>query len=248
MTGSLDDVVCDLPKRIVGGIEADCLPSTDATLPEVNCTCCSSCCKDDTGECVDTTFSSDRLCSGLATYLEDSSNGTEICSCEDLNSTNTYWNHRETYGAETRLSCQPIDVSSTCSFCTSDGSQCVQAFERGAIWEEDGYTYTTSEIKYTRGPRKDSIHYRYGGAHNGNPPWCRFDINGEECASCQFTICRDSSLAHVIDCSNIVDGSVDVSSYNGCTFDQDDFGVFEALKSYELDPGAPCQVGFGGTA
>ena len=206
ITGSLDPVFCSSDATFRFEIDADCWASDDDDLqPEVECSCCTSCCHDLHGCHSDVM----RHCDIEKWIAEEvgpqSSNGASCgttCDCSvpqdhDDETTSLMLASNDTIAI---LSC--TDSIPTCN---SDGTVCFVAKEWGMIypstWEEDFETSLYYRYDYVRG-RDDSINFEVDGVF----------VDGTRCNAQWTEGCIDRTEVPAIDCQN-VDGA---GFFDGC--------------------------------
>ena len=186
ITGSLDSIFCNQSQAAFDAfdtLKADC----NGAPPEVDCSCCTVCCDDASGQC-----STDSMA-----FCERSGNTLEmefldydtLCECLDEGYT---------------LAC----VDTACQFCSEDGTVCGVDVAWGSTFY--GPDLETSSwyhsFQYVTG-RDELITYEVVyGAEPGN--YTRHvSINGEECNSVTERQCSNGSFELVIDCENVVEGA-----------------------------------------
>mmetsp|Transcript_47898 Transcript_47898/g.116514 ORF Transcript_47898/g.116514 Transcript_47898/m.116514 type:complete len:290 (-) Transcript_47898:351-1220(-) len=164
LTGSIDDVVCDHPNLRIGAIEADCLAAAeghgDKVLPEVNCTCCVTCCSDQTGECIEILDTKGRCLRDAEEFEEPDKFDVVTCTCEDLDEKDLSWFDWDGTTPATRLICETNYPALECPMCSQDGKVCVRIKSVGIVYLDFYRMYSYAENQYTSG-RSDSIQLTY---------------------------------------------------------------------------------------
>jgi hypothetical protein len=188
LTGSLDDVFCQQPSLILSKIDADC----GGLDPQVECTCCTTCCDPSSGNC---TTSEEAVCLVEKSWHEDpngrayhESAGT-ICEC---NTTGSEGN------ATTTLSCRDTQ----CQSCNRNGTVCsINEHYQYSYGEDSKWYNMKSTFQYVVG-RNDTVTFEVTVQPDGQPN-CEITVNGEVCNRCNWAYCNDESLSVHVECENV---------------------------------------------
>ena len=206
ITGTLDIGFCNPITNTTNNnivlIHADC----GGPLPEIECSCCTTCCDDDSGEC---TWDIPRLCQNVEDrYIELL--GDVDCACDEESA---------------KLTCNFLD---DCPTCNEDGTVCGRSTDFGYDFIDDYFTIITNSFTYDKG-RNDTVTW----LGNDVELICEVEVNGELCNSCSFSYCPDGFNGLFMDCSNIVEGNSGV--YDSCgIYVGGVFDVFEWMESYSF--------------
>ena len=219
LTGSFNDVFCNRSaENLIERITADC----GGPRPQVDCSCCTICCDDVSGECP---WVLQSICKQEASITEatpriadEGYSSERMCTCLEDGSA---------------YSC----VESSCPSCSEDGSICAETIEYGQSLMEVGVPSSESiSFQYTKGRTENvTIHQEFLPSRD-----CSVEVNGEICLSCGFsTICGDRSTGIEIDCTNVIEGKA--GKFSACGDRGSQGGVFEVLHMYYFDSYVGCK-------
>mmetsp|Transcript_4166 Transcript_4166/g.8448 ORF Transcript_4166/g.8448 Transcript_4166/m.8448 type:complete len:710 (-) Transcript_4166:2306-4435(-) len=160
-------------------LESDCGDSPS----QANCTCCTKCCSDTTGECKPNIL---MACEGEKAGIEALYAGN--CSCSDS-------------GEQVRCH------DNECIHCTRDEFTCyrIREYTTNLVWDPEKQFFffnSYTEGEYVDGPYEGTV-FRIEWASDTS---CRVLIDGELCDSCYYSdMCPNGSEQYVIDCRNVQD-------------------------------------------
>ena len=216
LSGTLDDIFCiaDNPNPVsVSG--ADC----GGSVPQVECSCCTLCCDDSTGDC---SVELPQVCAIAAQKVameaivgEGNETSSSVCDCTEDG---------------TSFSCTDPD----CKSCSEDGSVCGINSDYGFTFGEDGYivSYNMS-FQYVKG-RNETVTF-HGFVETFD---CVVHVNGQQCSGCTTFACNDGSFGLFVDCNNIIPGPGGL--YDTCRESHEDGGVLEVFHMYFTESFTGC--------
>mmetsp|Transcript_56230 Transcript_56230/g.136284 ORF Transcript_56230/g.136284 Transcript_56230/m.136284 type:complete len:976 (+) Transcript_56230:384-3311(+) len=209
-TSGLEEVFCS-KDVLPTSISADC----GGEVPQIECSCCSSCCDADGGSCVLNITSACNAKAGSLVVMDPSRNAT--CSCND---------------DFTVVSCNDDDTCVSCNGDESDpNTQCAVNTEYGYILDP-----TTGEIAgfqntlvHTSGPWTGTTVRFYDDV---TTPTFDIYVDGEKCDSAYALLCPSGFSSYIIDCTNIDDSYY----FHPCESEESlqEYGLFNILLA--LDP------------
>ncbi|CAB9531457.1 LRR receptor-like serine threonine-protein kinase [Seminavis robusta] len=192
LTGSLDPIFCNRSEPPPAMLEADCTVSPLTGQAELECSCCTTCCDDETEECQ---MDLESQCEAKAGQFELEWNDP-TCSC--------------TRGG-TDLACS----GRQCESCLNDGSICAYPKRfgfsspelNGTINDEnleELYRFWHCEMQYVKG-RNELVSFQYDSSPEEET--CIVSVDGVECNSCNPMVCSSGLETWRIDCTNIEQSS-----------------------------------------
>ena len=180
---------------------ADC----GGPAPEVECSCCTSCCSDGQTSCP---ISSIQLCENHAQDLERHRELEEEvqCDCSD-----DYWS----------VLCNYVN----CPTCNEDGTICgTTSFGYKFDPEDPESRIWTSSFEYHTGRPKATISWE----NNVIDDRCKVSVDGQECEFCGIRVCTDGYSGFIIECQNVLIADDGPLHYNSC--DPQTGGVLDVFE------------------
>lgn len=182
ISGGLEETFCNQSGLSIE-IEADC----HGDVPEVECSCCTTCCED--GDCF---LNSLSVCELYANSFElrDDGDRESQCDCSEDGSN--------------------VQCTESCESCNFEGSICARSLGYGHSFDSETGDIVSfhNTMQYVKG-RNETILYRKDYAETG----CHVEVDGQECRSCDTLTCSGSTLkTFTVDCTNLDDGFL----FNGC--------------------------------
>jgi hypothetical protein len=182
LTGSLDLGYCN-QTDVFTKVRADC----GGANPEVECSCCTTCCDSSSGNC---TLNKEALCS-LETSWYENPNGYEyyegagtVCECPGSgNNTDTTptWSCSDTQ----------------CQSCNRNGTVCsINEHYQATIGDDGGLMNFQSTFRYVVG-RNDTVKIEW------TEQVCEVSVNGQVCNDCYQAVCQDGFSGVHVRCENV---------------------------------------------
>jgi hypothetical protein len=220
LTGSLDLGYCN-QTDVFTKVDADC----GGANPEVDCSCCTTCCDSSSGNC---TLNKEALCS-LETSWFENPNGYEyyegagtVCECsgsENKTDTTPTWSCSDTQ----------------CQSCNRNGTVCsINEQYQASIGDDGRLMHFQSTFRYVVG-RNDTVKIEW------TEQICEVSVNGQVCNNCYQAVCPDGFTGVHVRCEN-VEGAGILDLCAGSEIDDEGPLVVFSFQDPALVQGCPPRI------